>query len=106
MTRDFGPHELLDDLPPRPRVLATHVRLAPEIAVLAVLDDAARTALVALVAVHPLLDQPPHGHDQPTLRRARLLTRRALQLRDALDDYRRAIFGDFDSPQLNDDIQF
>lgn len=106
MTRDIIPHERLEELPPSPRVLTRHLRVAPEAAVLAVLDDAVRTALVALVAVHPVLNEPPHCYDQLALRRARMLAHRAIELRDALDDYRRAVFGDFDSPLLDDDIPF
>lgn len=106
MTRDVVPHERLEELRPRPRVLTRHLRVAPEAAVLAVLDDAMRTALVALVTVHPVLNEPPHCHDQLTLRRARVLARRAIALRDALDDYRRAVFGDFDSPLVDDEIAF
>jgi hypothetical protein len=94
----------LGQLRPRPRLLPESLRLAPELAVLAVLDDALRSALVALLAVHHQLHQPDDFLEHATLRRARRLAQHALDLRDSLDAYRDAVLGTLDIPE--DDIDF
>ena len=84
------------------------IRAAPELAVIALLDDAARTALVALLAQHPTLDELAGPREPPTLRRARRLAAAASTLRDVLDRYREGVMGDLDdvadSPE--DDLPF
>jgi hypothetical protein len=97
----------LEYLPPRPRALAKHLRVAPEIAVLAVVDDALRAALVALLAEHPTLAELGSPRDPTTLREARGVIRCALALRDALERYRAALAPVFDGPTMpDDDIPF
>lgn len=99
--RDF------DLLPPRPRLLAPSLRLAPELAVLAVLDDALRTALTALVAQHPALEIRRELAEPTELRRARRVARVALALRDEIDDYRDAVQDVLEiDPPPDDDIDF
>lgn len=96
----------VDHLPPRPRLLPPSLRLAPELAVLAVLDDALRTALVALVAAHPTLDELSPHKAPPTLRSGRRLVRALLALRDLLDDYRTAADNLAVDMMPDDDIPF
>ena len=80
------------------------IRAAPELAVIALLDDAARTALVALLAQHPTLDDLGGPREPPTLRRARTLAATASAMRDALDRYREGVMGDLaDVPDSPDD---
>ena len=96
-------------LPPRPRALAPELRLAPELAAVAILDDALRSTLVALLAAHSALDDVDRAGVPcpPTLRRARQLVQCAFALRDALDDYRSAVFGDLGTQRPpDDDIPF
>jgi hypothetical protein len=94
--------------PNPPRLLPQIIRAAPELAVLALLDDAARTALVALLAQHPTLADLGGPREPPTLRRARRLAAATSALRDALDRYREGVMGDLadvpDSP--DDDLPF
>lgn len=107
MNRFRSEHDELEHLSPRPRLLATILRLAPELAAIAVLDDALRTALVALLAEHPTLDDHHGVLEPPTLRRARRLARDAFHLRDTLDAYRDAVLGAVGaSTSPDDDIPF
>lgn len=100
-------HPPLEHLPPRPRLLPPTLRLAPELAVLAVLDDALRSALIALVAAHPTLDEHDGVLQPPSLRRARRFARHALDLRDSLDAYRDAVLAPLGPiPLPDDDIPF
>jgi hypothetical protein len=67
---------------------------APEIALLAVLDHALDTAAAAVIAAHPnILDDEPlyRRLDRPEMKAADAILTRARRLRDALDQYRRAI---------------
>lgn len=76
-----------------PRVLAQ----APELGVLAMLDEALHLALLTLAAEHPTLDSGDHaqGRDQhhltPTLRLANRIVDRLQNLHPLLDRYRAAV---------------
>jgi hypothetical protein len=95
MIRRSPCRDFLDELPPWPRPLVMDLRHAPELAVLAVLHTALRTALAALAAEHPLLaDLSPPG-EPPTLRHARSLVAACLALGVSLDGYRRAALAAF-----------
>lgn len=87
--------DLLDELPPWPRPLVVDLRRAPELAVLAVLHTALRTALVALAAEHPTLADLGPPDEPPTLRHARALIGACLALSAALDSYRRVAIAAF-----------
>ena len=65
---------------------------APEIVVVDLVDAALRALRLALLAEHPLLDDPLAAPDDPPVqRRARHLLRQAERLRRGLDDYRREV---------------
>jgi hypothetical protein len=64
---------------------------APEIVVVDLLDSALSALRLALLAEHPLLDDPLTENDPPVQRRARAALRAARQLRLALRNYRRAV---------------
>ena len=87
-------HDFLDNLPPRAPLLVLLVRRAPELAVLAMLHDAIRVALLALVAEHPALDDLVPPPEPPTLRRARRLAHTLHRVHRAIEDYRRAVIRD------------
>jgi hypothetical protein len=98
MTAARRPRHALEPPPARPHLLARAHRDSPELAVLALLDDALLTALVVLHAEHPALhtfDPPVRAHP---LDRARHLVRTIGALRDAIDRYRRAVLRDLGAP--------
>ena len=66
--------------------------LAPELAVVALVDHALDTLRLALLAEHPLLDDDLAAPDDPPVqRRARAVLDHAARLRRALDAYRREV---------------
>jgi hypothetical protein len=64
---------------------------APEILVVDLLDSALSALRLALLAEHPLLDDPLTEDDPPVQRRARAVLRSARHLRRALRHYRRTV---------------
>lgn len=106
MSRRRASAPSLDYLPPRPALLAPIVRIAPELAILAVLDDVLRAALIALVAAHRSIEEPDGVLEPPPLRRARRLASHALDLRDAVDAYRDSVLGVLGPTIPDDDIPF
>jgi hypothetical protein len=76
---------------------------APELVVVDLLDSALSALRLALLAEHPLLDEPLTENDPPVQRRARAILRYARHLRCALRHYRRAVdqvLNQPDDPQL------
>jgi hypothetical protein len=76
---------------------------APEIIVVDLLDSALSALRLALLAEHPLLDDPLTENDPPVQRRARAILHSARHLRRALRHYRRAVdqvLTQPDDPQL------
>jgi ParB-like chromosome segregation protein Spo0J len=76
---------------------------APELVVVDLLDSALSALRLALLAEHPLLDEPLTENDPPVQRRARAILRSARHLRCALRHYRRAVdqvLNQPDDPQL------
>ena len=94
MTRRSPCRDFLDELPPWPRPLVMDLRHAPELAVLAVLHHALRTAMATLAAEHPLLADLGPG-EPPTVRLALSLVDACLALGASLDGYRRAAIAAF-----------
>jgi hypothetical protein len=74
-----------------PTLRASCLRLAPELASLALLEDALRISLLALLAEHPTLAFFPEPPEPPSLRRARHLLCAVRTLRRALDRYRASV---------------
>jgi hypothetical protein len=78
--------------------------VAPELVVVDLVDHAAHALRLALLAEHPLIDDPSAAHDDALVqRRARVLLHRASRLRRALADYRREVrrvLGQPDDPDL------
>jgi hypothetical protein len=76
---------------------------APEIVVVDLLHSALSALRLALLAEHPLLDDPLTENDPPVQRRARAVLRSARHLRRDLRHYRRAVdevLSQPDDPQL------
>ncbi len=76
---------------------------APEIIVVDLLDSALAALRLALLAEHPLIDDPLSENDPPVQRRARAALRSARHLQRALRHYRRAVdqvLNQPDEPQL------
>src|SRR4051812_47152882 len=88
-----------------PRVLAQ----APELAVLAMLDEALHLTLLSLAAEHPTLDRADHVLDRnphrlaTTLRLANRIVDRIENLRRLLDRYRAAVDDMLEQRANNDD---
>ena len=64
---------------------------APELASLEIVESAVRMALLALLAVHPTLDDFAEPDEPPSLRRARRLLASAASLDVSLRRYRVAV---------------
>jgi hypothetical protein len=81
------------------------VGVAPELAVLAVLEAAIQSAIPALLAAQPELcaADPDAGGSSPSARSADCAIQLALELRAALNRYRLALARD---PQRNDQLPF
>ena len=76
---------------------------APELVVVDLLHAALAALRLALLAEHPLLDDPLPENDPPVQRRARAVLRSARRLQRALRHYRRAVDDALkqpDDPQL------
>lgn len=76
---------------------------APELAALAIVQDALHTALVALYAAHPTLDDFAAPNEPPSLRRARRLVAAASSLGQALERYRATVYDVLAPPAPSDD---
>lgn len=80
---------------------------APELASLAIVEDALHTALLALVAAHPTLEDLAAPGEPPSLRRARRLVVSAAALCHLLVRYRAAVYDALDPhPPQPDDLLF
>ena len=80
--------------------------MAPELAALAIVKNALQTALLALVAEHPTL-QDFAASDPPSLRLARRLVTAAKNLDHALHRYRSAVYDAIQPrPVLPEDLPF
>jgi hypothetical protein len=92
---------------PPDRLLPEQIAQAPELLVLAQLDTVLWTLTVALVAAHPeLIDELARPCDRPTLKAARLLSRRAHALQRAIDRYRPVLDAELTPPSDVDDLPF
>ena len=76
----------------RPRLHPSHLAMAPELATLAIVQGALHTALLALVAEHPTLQDFAVSGEPPSLCRARRLIAAASTLDRALDLYFTAVY--------------
>jgi hypothetical protein len=77
---------------------------APELAVLALLDETLRIAGDALLAAHPALaGDPPPWRVTPGLLAAKRLLRDANRLASAVAHYRRSVLLALNAPDPNDD---
>ncbi|MBZ0111588.1 MAG: hypothetical protein K8J08_03935 [Thermoanaerobaculia bacterium] len=94
-------------LPPRIQPL-DEIIIAPEMAVVHLLDDALHTTRLALIAQHPTLachDAYMHRDGPPTLRAARSLLRKSFHVHDAILRYSAAVH-DAVTHNPNDDTLF
>jgi len=83
------------------------LRCAPELACLALLDDALAIAARALSAEHGTLFHDCHPHEPPSLLAARRLLTHAHDLRKAIHRYRVAVLcSTAVSPNADDDAMF
>jgi len=76
----------------RPPLSPSDLARAPELAALAIVEDALHTALLALVAEHPSLPDFAAPGEPASLRRARRLITAAATLDRAMDRYRCAVY--------------
>lgn len=79
-------------LPPRQELRRCILRSAPELACLALLDDALGATADSLSAVHPTLLCPTEPHEPPSLSTARRLRSVIADLRAVLHRYRDAVY--------------
>ncbi len=94
---------------PEPPVDPIIIAAAPELALLAVLDELVTMTLFALCAAHPgLADGDPDSREQedPAQRSARLLVRRLYACRSATSHYRRSTLRDLHDPRDDADVPF
>jgi len=85
-------------------VTPTDLLLAPELAVLALLDQALRIAAEALLAAQPaLLGEPPPWRVTPDLLAARRFLQCATRLARATAHYRRCVLPPTDTDRCDDD---
>jgi hypothetical protein len=91
------------DLTPLPPGM---LRAAPELALVDLLLHALGTALLALRAEHPTLDQPTGPREPPTLRHARVVARSATLLVRHLAAYRNAVVAVLAPAPGDDDLPF
>ncbi len=90
-----------------PNVTPLTLAAAPELAVLALLDDTLRVAGHALLAAQPaLVDEPPAWRLTPELIAARRLLRHATTLSRAVADYRRVVLQILHDEPSDDDLPF
>jgi hypothetical protein len=81
--------------------------LAPELAVLALLDHAVRISADALLVAHPaLIGEPPPWRLSPDLVAARRLLHCAMRLAKATANYRRCVLPDVYAGPHDDDRAF
>jgi hypothetical protein len=81
---------------------------APELAALALVEQALHVSVLSLVAEHPTLQHDPTPQDPCTLRRARRLLTAVATFRRALSSYRGAVYRVLCPcpPPLDDDLNF
>jgi hypothetical protein len=80
---------------------------APELAVLALLDESLRIAALALVAAQPaLVGEPPSWRITPELKAAARVLRDASKLEEAIARYRRCVVLALHDEPDNDDLPF
>lgn len=97
----------LEAPPPRPPLGVATLRHAPELASLALLDDALGLALVALGAEHPTVEDLPAAGEPPSLRHARAVIAAVFRLRRVLWLYRNAVYAAITPvPSSHDDLPF
>jgi hypothetical protein len=77
---------------PRPPLRPSDLAIAPELAALAIVQDVLHTAMLALVAEHPTLQDFAAPGEPASLRRARRLITAAATLDRAMDLYRGAVY--------------
>jgi len=87
--------------------LLARLVVARELLVVALVERALDTLLLALVVEHPSLDDRDHDTTVPTLRRARAVARLTCRLRDALAAYRVAVLDAIGQPDPStEDLPF
>ena len=91
-----------------PRVTPETLVGAPELAVLALLDESRRIACLALLAAQPaLVGEPPSWRVTPELLAAARLLRDATKLERSIARYRRCVLQALhDEPERDDDPPF
>jgi hypothetical protein len=81
--------------------------MAPELAALSIVEGALQTALLALCAAHPTLQDFAEPGEPLSLRRARRLVSAAANLDRVLDRYRSAVYDAITPlPPSHDDLPF
>lgn len=91
-----------------PQVTPETLAGAPELAVLAVLDENLRIAALALLAAQPaLVGEPPSWRVTPELSAAARLVRDATKLEQSIARYRRCVLQVLhDEPDRDDELPF
>ena len=93
--------------PALPRLHPSDLAMAPELAALAIVEGALHTALLALVAEHPTLQDFAAPGEPASLRRARRLITAAATLDRAMDCYRCAVYDAIAPlPSFHQDLPF
>ena len=91
----------------RPPLHPCDLAMAPELAALAIVEGALHTALLALVAEHPTLQDFAAPGEPASLRRARRLITAAATLDRAMDCYRCAVYDAIAPlPSFHQDLPF
>jgi hypothetical protein len=90
-----------------PRLHPSDLAMAPELAALAIVESALHTAMLALVAEHPTLQDLAAPGEPASLRRARRLITAAATLDRALNRYRCAVYDAIAPlPSFHQDLPF
>ncbi len=93
--------------PAPPRTLCpADLVAAPELASLAIVEQALHAALLSLVAAHPTLEDFAQPREPPSLRLARRLVSVSAAVHRALGRYRVAVYDALQPPPVSDDTLF